>query len=215
MRPARTTRSWLRSRINAPGEAASSAMSIRLGWRMALLAFLSSLSWLTVSLAAQDPKPAVYPEYQVKAAYLTDLGRYVEKWSARANPSPDEPFDLCVLGQDPFGAALDDAVKGEKIGGSPLEAKRISRPQDALGCRILYIGSTEESQLSTVIAVLGTAPVLTVADIPDFVKHGGMIQFVLDGNHVHFEINIAAAQRAGLKLSSELLKVARSVRRSP
>jgi hypothetical protein len=177
--------------------------------RLALLAFLCS------SLSAQDPKAAVYPEYQVKAAYLTGLGRYVEKWSTRANPSPDEPFDLCVLGQDPFGSALDDAVKGEKIGGAPLAAKRISRPQDALGCRVLFIGSTEESQLSAVIAVLGTAPVLTVADLPDFVKRGGMVQFILDGNHVHFEINIAAAQRAGLKLSSELLKVARAVRRSP
>jgi hypothetical protein len=183
---------------------------------MACLAFLSGLSWPVVSsLAAQDPKSPVYPEYQVKAAYLTDLGRYVEKWSARANPSPDEPFDLCVLGQDPFGSTLDAAVKGEKIGGSPLEAKRISHPQDALGCRILFIGSTEESQLRAIIAALGTAPVLTVADLPDFVKQGGMIQFVLDGNHVNFEINIAAAQRAGLKLSSELLKVARGVRRSP
>ena len=191
MRRARITRSWLSGRL-------------------ALLALLSGLS-----SGAQDPKPAVYPEYQVKAAYLTDLGRYVEKWSNRANPAPDEPFDLCVLGQDPFGAALDDAVRGEKIGGAPLEAKRISRPQDALGCRILFIGAMEESQLSAVIAVLGTAPVLTVADLPDFVKHGGMVQFVLDGNHVHFEINLAAAQRAGLKLSSELLKVARAVRRSP
>jgi len=191
MRRARITRSWLSGRL-------------------ALLALLSGLS-----SGAQDPKPAVYPEYQVKAAYLTDLGRYVEKWSNRANPAPDEPFDLCVLGQDPFGAALDDAVRGEKIGGAPLEAKRISRPQDALGCRILFIGAMEESQLSAVIAVLGTAPVLTVADLPDFVKHGGMVQFVLDGNHVHFEINLAAAQRAGLKLSSELLKVARAVRRTP
>ena len=164
------------------------------------------------NIAAQGPKPT---EYNVKAAYLTNLGRFVEKWSARPNPSPDESFDLCVLGQDPFGPTLDAAVKGEKIGGSPLEARRISHPQDALSCRVLFIGSSEEAQLNVVLAALGTAPVLTVADIPDFVKQGGMIQFVMDGNQVKFEINLVSAQRAGLKLSSELLKLARVVRRTP
>jgi hypothetical protein len=165
-----------------------------------------------VSLAAQDVKPT---EYQVKAAYLANLGRFVEQWSARPRPSPDETFDLCVLGQDPFGSTLDAALKGEKIGGSPLAAKRIARPQDAPGCRVLFISSSEGDQLNEIMAALGTAPVLTVADIPDFVKRGGMVQFVLDGNHVRFEINIAASQRSGLKLSSELLKVARLVTRTP
>ena len=162
-------------------------------------------------LVAQDPKPT---DYQVKAAYLTNLGRFVSQWSAKSG-SPDETFDLCVLGQDPFGPDLDRAVKGENIGGSPLAAKRISGPQEASGCRVLFIGSSNDTQLSATLAALGTAPVLTVSDIPDFVKRGGMVQFVLDGNHVRFEINIAAAQRAGLTLSSELLKIARAVRRTP
>jgi len=168
---------------------------------------------LSASLAlAQDTKPT---DYQVKAAYLSDLGRFVETWGTRAKPSPDESFDLCVLGQDPFGVSLDAAVRGEKIGGSPMTAKRIARPQDALGCRILFIGSSEDTQLRAVMAAIGTAPVLTVADFPDFIKQGGMIQFVLDGDKVKFEINIASARRAGLKLSSDLLKVARMVRKTP
>ena len=175
---------------------------------LALAACLSG----SLSPAAPDPKPT---DFQVKAAYLSDLGRFVETWGTRPKPSPDESFDLCVLGQDPFGASLDTAVLGEKIGGSPLAAKRIARPQDALGCRVLFIGSSEGGQLSAVMAALGTAPVLTVADIPDFIKQGGMIQFVLDGDKVKFEINIASARRAGLKLSSDLLKVARMVRKTP
>jgi hypothetical protein len=162
--------------------------------------------------AAQDPKPT---EYQLKAAYLTEFGRFVEQWSSRPQPSPEETFDICVLGQDPMGANLDAAVGAEKIGGSPLAAKRIAKPQDALGCRVLFIAASEESQLNAILNALGTAPVLTVADIPDFVKLGGMIQFVLDGNHVRFEINLAASRRAGLSLSSELLKLARVVRRTP
>jgi hypothetical protein len=164
------------------------------------------------SIAGEDARPT---EYQVKAEYLSNFGRFVKKWATRAQPAPDEPFELCVLGQDPFGPTLDAAVKGEDINGAPIAAKRVTRPQDALGCRVLFIGSTEENQLPAILTALGTAPVLTVADIPDFVKRGGMIQFVLDGNRVKFEINNAAAQRAGLSLSSELLKVARVVRKMP
>ncbi len=162
-------------------------------------------------LAAQDPRPT---DYQVKAAYLTNLGRFVNQWSTRTG-SPDETFDICVLGPDPFGPDLDRAVKGEKIGGAPLTAKRISAPQEAAGCRVLYISGSGDVQLTAVLAALGTAPVLTVSDNPDFVKRGGMIQFILDGSHVRFEINIAAARRAGLTLSSELLKIARGIRRTP
>ena len=161
--------------------------------------------------AAQDAKPT---DYQVKAAYLTNLGRFVSGWSAKIS-SPDETFDICVLGQDPFGSDLDRAVRGEKIGASPLAAKRISGPQEATGCRVLFIGSSDEAQLNTILSALRTSPVLTVSDLPDFIKRGGMVQFVLDADRVRFEINATAARRAGLTLSSELLKLARSVRRTP
>lgn len=185
--------------------------AVRLAPVAVRIALAAACLFAPALLPAQDAKPT---EYQVKAAYLTNLGRFVSQWSARAG-SPDETFDLCVLGQDPFGPDLDTAVKGEKIGGSPLAAKRIAGPQEAAGCRVLFISGSDDAQLSAVLAALGTAPVLTVSDIPDFVKRGGMIQFILDGNHVRFEINIAAAQRAGLTLSSELLKIARGIRRTP
>lgn len=175
----------------------------------ALLAFALAL---TAPTAAQESRPT---EYHVKAAYLTNLGRFVEQWSSKPKPSSEDSFDLCVLGQDPFGPLLDAAVRGEAINGSVLEAKRIGRPSDASGCRILYISSSEDNQLNAILTALGAAPVLTVSDMPDFVKRGGMIQFVLDGNRVRFEINIASCQRAGLTLSSELLKLARTVKRTP
>jgi hypothetical protein len=161
--------------------------------------------------SGQDVKPT---EYQLKAAYLTQFGRFVEQWASRPQPSADESFDVCVLGQDPMGATLDAAVRGEKIGGASLAAKRIARPQDGAGCRVLFISASEEGQLPAILSTLGTAPVLTVSDMPDFVKAGGMIQFVLDNNHMRFEINLASARRSGLALSSELLKLARVVKRS-
>jgi hypothetical protein len=175
------------------------------------VAIIAACLFVAMAAPAQDPKPT---EYHVKAAYLSNLGRFVEQWSTRPRPTPEESFDLCVLGQDPFGSLLDAAAKGETIAGSPVAAKRIARPQDASGCRILFISSSEDNQLNSIIATLGTLPVLTVSDIPDFVKRGGMVQFVLDSDRVRFEINIAACRRAGLTLSSELLKLARSVRRT-
>jgi hypothetical protein len=162
--------------------------------------------------AQNRPRPT---EYQLKAQYLTDFGRFVKKWGDRPQPGPEESFDLCVLGQDPFGASLDTAARGEEISGSPLVVRRVARPGDATGCRVLYIANSESGHLSNVLGALNNAPVLTVADIPDFVREGGMIEFVLDGNRVKFEINLAVAQRAGLSLSSDLLKVARVVRRTP
>jgi hypothetical protein len=160
---------------------------------------------------AQAPKPT---EYQVKAAYLSNFGRFVE-WPAGGAPAPDQPFNVCVLGQDPFGPALDSALAGEAINGAALAAKRIPKGQDAAMCRILFISSSEESDLKAILAALDKASIVTVSDFPQFVKRGGMIQFVMDGNRVRFEVNLAAVQHAGLNLSSELLKVAIAVRRAP
>jgi hypothetical protein len=161
-------------------------------------------------LQAQAPKPT---EYEVEAAYLSNFARFVE-WP-KAAQSGNDTFSVCILGPDPFGALLDGALKGEAIGGAPMIAKRISGPEDAAGCRILFLSSSKDPQLSGILATLGTANVLTVSDMPGFTRRGGMIQFVLEGNRVRFEINLGAAQRVGLTLSSQLLKLAVSVRRLP
>ena len=86
-------------------------------------------------------------------------------------------------------------------------------PQDAPGCRILFISASEEKRLKDVLAGLPANAILTVSDIAGFSRRGGMIEFVLDGARVRFEVNLKIAERAGLVLSSELLKVAAVVRR--
>ncbi|HEX4136990.1 MAG TPA: YfiR family protein [Bryobacteraceae bacterium] len=161
-------------------------------------------------LHAQTPKPT---EYEVEAAYLSNFGRFVE-WPARAGAAT-EPFNVCVLGADPFGPLLDAALKGETIAGAPMAAKRISKPEEAASCRIVFVGSVKDSQLNGILQSLRVSNALTVSDMSGFSRRGGMIQFVLDGNRVRFEINLAAVQRTGLTVSSELLKVAQAVRRAP
>jgi hypothetical protein len=162
-------------------------------------------------LNAQAPPPT---EYEVQAAYLSNFGRFVE-WPARPGTNERDPFYVCVLGQDPFGPLLDAALKGETIGGAPMAARRVASAADAANCRIVFVNSTKDSELKGILATLRNSNALTVSDTFDFTRQGGMIQFVLDGNRVRFEINLAAAQRAGLTLSSQLLKVAVAIRRTP
>jgi hypothetical protein len=160
------------------------------------------------NLSAQAPQTT---EYQVKAAYLANFGRFVE-WPASVAVAKSESFNICVLGQDPFGADLDAAVAGETIGGARVLAKRISRPQDAVDCRIVFISSSEVSQWKEILPALKTLSILTVSDMREFARRGGIVQFILDGKKVRFEVNLAATAAPGLKLSSELLKLAVAVR---
>jgi len=161
-------------------------------------------------LLAQQPKPS---EYQVKAAYLYNFGRFV-KWPAGIAAVKGDSFAVCVLGQDPFGSTLDSTLAGEALDGKPVVIRRIAKPQDAVDCRILFVSSTEEHHLKEILAAIDQAGVLTVSDIPGFSRRGGIIQFVAEGERVRFEINLASAESARLVLSSELLKVAAAVRRS-
>jgi hypothetical protein len=159
-------------------------------------------------LHAQRSSPS---EYEVKAAYLYDFGKFVA-WPAKVAASDD--FPICVLGQDPFGPTFDATIAGETINGKKVVVNRISKPQDALSCRILFISASEESQLKEILATIDKTSVLTVSDISQFTRRGGMIQFVTDANRVRFEVNVTTAERAGLTLSSQLLKVAINVRKT-
>ena len=173
--------------------------------------------WLIVCAAlaspaarAQQPKAA---EYDVKAAYLYNFGKFVD-WPDKADADKTDSFAICVLGRDPFGPALDAALTGHSIDGKKALARRISQPEEAAGCRVLFIGASEGSQLQSIVRALDKMAILTVSDIPQFSRRGGMIEFVSDGKRVRFEVNLTNADNAGLTLSSELLKVATTVRRS-
>ena len=181
------------------------------GFRPWLLAV--AVAWVLVAvpcLRAQSSKPT---DYDVKAAYLYNFGHFVE-WPANVASAQNDSFTVCVLGQDPFGQVLDGALAGETIAGKRVAAKRISNLQESANCQILFLTSGEEARLNTIIKALNKQAVLTVSDMPQFSQRGGMIQFVLEGKRVRFEVNLAAVQHAGLTLSSELLKVATTVRRN-
>jgi hypothetical protein len=168
------------------------------------------LAWVLIGLPSIQGQHAKATEYEVKATYLYNFSRFVE-WPAQAQ---SDSFAICVLGDNPFGPALKATVAQETISGKSVVAKEVPAPQDAMSCRVLFISSSEDKRLKGILISLGTASVLTVSDLPNFAQRGGMVQFILEGNRVRFEVNSATAERAGLTLSSELLKVAVNVRRS-
>ena len=173
-------------------------------WRRRTTLRLGTWATCLLLLCCMVPQAHAEPEnkptqFEVEAAYLFNFGKFVG-WPSGAQP--DSPFLICVIGQDPFGPVLDRTVASETLKNRPVQDKRISRPQDATGCSILYISSSESARLSKILSAIQEAPVLTVSDIPDFVQQGGMIQFVLREGRVRFEVNLAPTQRNGLAMSS-------------
>jgi hypothetical protein len=151
---------------------------------------------------AERPSPD-----EVEAAYLYNFGKFV-RWPA---VSMQGPMVLCVAGQDSMEQVLERLSAREQIQGRPLQVKRLEGAEEAGSCSILYLGDGEHNWLDTYLKAADGKPVLTVGGAPDFLTRGGIIQFILAGGHVRFSVNLDAAHRSRLQLSSELLKVAVSV----
>jgi len=149
-----------------------------------------------------------HTEYQVKAAFLLNFTKFIE-WPASAFEASDSPIAICILGDDPFGSTLDRIVAGEVVDGRKVTAQRVKQAPLPKSCQVLFAGRFEKD-VSKVLPGLGPG-VLTIGEGESFVRDGGMIAFVIENRRVRFEINQTAAERAGLKLSSRLLNVAKSV----
>lgn len=168
-----------------------------------LLALISGAAGpIPTFLQAEEPL-----EYDVKAAFLLNFTKFIE-WPAEAFASPAQ-ISICILGEDSFGSTLDQIVSGEAVNGRKVTVQRIKRPPPPRTCQILFV-SKSEKEVAKTLSALGPG-VLTVGERETFVREGGMIAFVIEERRVRFDINQGAAEKAGLKLSSKLLGVARSV----
>ena len=149
-------------------------------------------------------------EYQIKAAFLYNFLKFVD-WPSEVLPESSDVITVCVFGDDPFGEAL-ESIKDKLVKGRRLTIRRLGPVKDLESCHVLFIGASEEARLPQVVQSLRGASVLTIGEIEGFAESGGIINFVVKKNKVHFEINLNNAERARLKLSSQLLSVARVVR---
>jgi hypothetical protein len=161
------------------------------------------------SFARPQAKPS---EYDVKAAYLFNFARFLR---FAPGAEPHGVFDICILGRDPIGSTLDQIAAGESIDNHPVHILRVADPTAGRRCAVLFLSAFERDALREDLAILSGADVLTVSDMPDFLDRGGMVQFVSQGAHVRFAVNLTAINRTHLSLSSELLRVAASIKGSP
>jgi YfiR/HmsC-like len=193
MKRARTTS---RGRQHGPVKPGTRPWLYRLGRALALS-----------MLAALPATAQLVDEYQMKAAYVYNLAKFVE-WPAAAFKTAGDPITICVLGQSPIVESLNAAVKEEMIDERKLVVRPISDIHEAVGCQILFIGSSERKQTESALRNLATSGVLTGGETPGFAAEGGVVNFTLDHKRVRIQINLGAAKQQRLRISPELLSLA-------
>jgi len=148
--------------------------------------------------------------YRVKTAFLFNFAKFIE-WPASSFATPQSPFAICVLGQDPFGSILTDTLQGKMIGERPLAVRRLKDKSEARSCQIVFVSSSESAHLAAIVETVRGGNVLLVGENTGFAASGGTIEFTLEDDRVRFAINTDAADRSGLKFSSKLLALAQLV----
>lgn len=181
-------------------------------WNFAVRLMLAGLavSVFCVCAPAQE-RPT---EYQAKAAFLEKFCQFVE-WPEHAFAGDGSPLVIGVFGENPFRDALENLAAKDTINGHAIVVRQIKSPPDLKGCHVVFIPASVKAREPEALASVSGLGILTVGETDDFIQHGGMINFVVDNSRIRFEINDAAARRAGLKISSKLLALARPAAAKP
>lgn len=184
---------WLRPRF--PG----------LQWVVILLSALVSIC----GEAQAQARPA-FNETQLKAVFLFNFAQFVV-WPPHAFTNANAPIVVAVLGEDPFGALLDDLVRGEVVGNRRLQVVRFRRAEEIQTCHVLFIAASEASRLDQIFRVLDGKPILTVGDTEAFERRGGMIRILTENKKMRLRVNLDAVREARIEISSNLLRPAQII----
>lgn len=183
--------SWLRSAAR------------RHGWCGLLLAVLVG----TESTSASDQPIQIS---RVKAAFLYNFAKFTE-WPADRLPLGDT-LEMCVVGDFPVADALEITIKGRSVEGHPLAVQLLTADGPLRSCHLVFVGGSEARRSAEILETLRGASVLSVGDGPGFTEQGGVAQLIVENDRMRFAVNVTAAQRARLQLSSKLLSLATIVR---
>jgi hypothetical protein len=164
--------------------------------------------FLLAGLCAAPPAVAIPLEYRVKAAFLFNFTKFVE-WPAAAFPTAATPFSLCVVGFDAFGDELARILANRAVQNHRIEIRRLVPDQTLPACHMLFLSGSAQRHSPSILAAVAASPTLSVGEGNEFIKLGGCIRFLIEEGRVKFEINPAATDRAGLKVSSKLLRLGR------
>jgi hypothetical protein len=179
---------------------------------------LGALAALAATAHAAPPQDADSPsESEVKAAFLYHFAQLVTWPEPAVTPHDLPPVVIGVVGRDPFGSRLEATIGRETVRGRPLRIVRFSRvPEPPELPHILFVGGNDLDEAARAVEAVAPAPVLTVSAVKGFAQRGGMVEFRVTADaRVAFDINLRAVERAGLKMSSQLLKIARIVEPRP
>ncbi len=170
------------------------------------------LAALCIAWSSLSPAPALAQatDTAIKAAFLPRFARYVT-WPPDARPRGSEAYVICVIGNDPFGAALDQAARSQAVDGHRIVTRRLSSARGSDGCSIAFVGPVQGQSIGELLTAMSGKPILTVTDA----RHGsqrGMVHFTIASGRVRFFIDEAAAARRNLTVSSRLLALAVGVR---
>ena len=182
-----------------------------------LIAITCLLSFMVLGSHAQGMDSSDSSEYLIKAGFIYNFAKLVE-WPTSAFAQQDSPIVIGILGDDPFGGTLDRIVADKKINGRGFAIRRLRWSKDLKDlrdCNILFVSSSEKEHIDSVVDAMKWLPVLTIGDTAGFAKRGGIVNFTLEDNKVRFEVNVEAAKRADLTISSRLLTLARIVQQVP
>ena len=171
------------------------------------LAFL-----LAVTLCGFVPKPVAgqtSSETDLIAAFLYRFGQYVE-WPSSGVAS-DAPLIIGIFGDDDVLEKLGAVASDRELGGRPVQVKELDSPDDVDGIWILYLNTEDRLEVGQGLRAASSKPVLTVGYTDGFAERGGVINLYRDGRRIRFEVNPDAADRAGLRISSQLLRLARII----
>ncbi len=157
------------------------------------------------ALPGEGADPPAADEYRVKAAIVYNLAKFVE-WPADAFAAASTPLNICVLGVDPFGQALDDAFRGHLVAGRTVTLRRTAEVEP--GCHLVFISGSERKRMAVLADRLRTSSVLTVSEQEGFCAIGGMIELFTEGDHVRFNLTVAAIEAARLRVSARLREIA-------
>lgn len=151
-------------------------------------------------------------EYRVKAAFLYNFAKFVT-WPPQTFAASGEPVVFCIVGPDPFEDLLDSTINGRRIDGRSITVRRVPPSANLAGCQLVFSSESDGVGTARVLQAAAVPHALTVGESEDFLAQGGMIRLLVDEGKVRFDISVRAAERAGIKLSSQLLKLARTVER--
>lgn len=152
-------------------------------------------------------------EGQLKAVHLFNFTKFVE-WPEAAFAGPASPIAIGVLGESPFGPALDQAVQGETVKGRGLEIRRSKNAEDLRACHVVFVGKSEKAQLPKILAALADTHALVVGESEGCAERGCVANFGMKANKIIIEINVAEARKRHLKISSQLLGIAKIIGKS-